>query len=79
MKPAPTNPTIPAEHVVVIAAAVAAACGPRARATWITPLDERDTRASWLSDGRSRVMSMHAPRRNAVDRALGSALDRSLP
>lgn len=68
MKPAPTNPTIPPEHVVVIAAAVAAACGPRARVSWITPLDDRDNRASWLTDGRSQVMSMHAPRRNATDR-----------
>lgn len=67
-KPLANNPTIPPEHLVVIAVAVAAACGPRARATWITPLDERDSRASWLTDGRSQVMSMHAPRRNAADR-----------
>lgn len=76
MNAAPTITTIPPEHVVAIAAAVAAICGPRARATWITPLDERDTRASWLSDGRSQVRSMHAPRRNTIDR---SPLDRSLP
>lgn len=80
MTTAPTIATIHPEHVVVIAAAVAAACGPRARATWITPLDERDSRASWLTDGRSQVMSMHAPRRNAIDRIQGgSSLDRSLP
>lgn len=76
MNTIPHNPTIPPEHVVVIAAAVAAACGPRARVSWITPLDDRDTRASWLTDGRSQVMSMHAPRRNTIDR---SPLDRSLP
>lgn len=49
-------------HLVVIAAAVAAAAGPRARVHRIVMLG-REAGRQWVSEGRVVVMGSHRPRR----------------